>query len=147
MALDLKTMNEAYFQGFGEWVPMGLIGPSWKKANNPFETWPEEVKKTYSYDPEGAKKLLAEAGYPNGFKTVLHNNQVRWDTGYRELAAGYWAKIGVEVEINAIDNTAICQFNASYAGKECGRIDRFREHRSRLWGPEHAYAWYLEGDL
>ena len=105
MALDLKTMNEAYFQGFGEWVPMGLIGPSWKKANNPFETWPEEVKKTYSYDPEGAKKLLAEAGYPNGFKTVLHNNQVRWDTGYRELAAGYWAKIGVEVEINAIDNT------------------------------------------
>ena len=56
-------------------------------------------QRTYSYDPEGAKKLLAEAGYPDGFTTTLNTDQNQYDTGYRELVAGYWSKIGVEVEI------------------------------------------------
>jgi peptide/nickel transport system substrate-binding protein len=46
-----------------------------------------------------AKKLLAEAGYPNGFKTVLKNRNVR--APYQDLAVYViqeWRKIGVEVE-------------------------------------------------
>jgi peptide/nickel transport system substrate-binding protein len=46
-----------------------------------------------------AKRLLAEAGYPNGFKTVLTNRAVHLpyiDLGVYLLLA--WEKIGVEVE-------------------------------------------------
>ena len=100
MALDLETMNRAFFKGYADTVPQGLLsrdlGP---ELATPFEEWPEEVKKGHTYDPEGAKKLLAEAGYPNGFKVGLMHNE-RYDLRWSELAAAYWGKIGVDVEID-----------------------------------------------
>ncbi len=46
-----------------------------------------------------AKKLLAEAGYPNGFKAVLKNRNVRLPyQDFAVYAIQEWRKIGVEVE-------------------------------------------------
>ena len=66
MALDLETLNETYFKGWGMSGPQGLIANDVPVAGTPFEEWPEEVKKGYRYDPAGAEKLLDEAGYPRG---------------------------------------------------------------------------------
>ena len=109
MAIDLKTIRDSYFSGFGEWKPMGPIGPQWIGYHNAFDTWPEEVKKFWSYDPEGAERLLDEAGYPRGadgvrFRTSIMTQGERGDVGYMELVAGYWKKIGVAVKIETTDN-------------------------------------------
>ena len=37
----------------------------------PYEEWPQELKDEYAYNPTAAKQLLADAGYPNGFKTNI----------------------------------------------------------------------------
>src|SRR5579863_3413011 len=37
----------------------------------PPAVWPNGVKTSYPYDPAGAKRLLAQAGYPSGFSTTL----------------------------------------------------------------------------
>ena len=71
----------------------------------PFEEWPEEVKKYYTYDPEGAEALLDAAGLPRGadgirFKTAL-NSRVDRDISYQELVSGYWREIGIQVEIKS----------------------------------------------
>jgi peptide/nickel transport system substrate-binding protein len=60
------------------------------------------------YDPEGAEKLLDEAGYPRGadgirFKTSLLHTP-RHGTSYAELAVSYWGEIGVDVEIQAVSS-------------------------------------------
>jgi len=52
-----------------------------------------------SYDLEGAKKLLAEAGYPNGFDLAIST----WGPSRRiaEAVAGQFRKIGVNAKVEA----------------------------------------------
>lgn len=54
------------------------------------------------YDPEQAKKLLAEAGYPNGFSITLDapNNRYPNDFKVAEAVAAQLSKIGVNVKLN-----------------------------------------------
>ncbi len=55
-----------------------------------------------------AKKLLAEAGYPNGFKVVLKNRNVKLP--YQDFAVYViqeWRKIGVEAENRPLETAAL----------------------------------------
>lgn len=56
MALDRKTLVET--------VQKGVNAPAW--AFTPPGTLGYQPPKTFEYDPEGARRLLAEAGYPGG---------------------------------------------------------------------------------
>ena len=109
MALDLETLHETYFKGWGTWGPQGLIANDVAVAGTPFEEWPEEVKKGYMYDPAGAEKLLDEAGYPRGadgirFKASVDPGVINSIRSYIELlAATFYRDIGVDVEVDASD--------------------------------------------
>lgn len=55
------------------------------------------------YDPEKAKALLAEAGYPGGFQLVLNAPNDRYVNGTRvaQAIAQYWSKIGLQIDLKA----------------------------------------------
>ena len=108
MALDLETINTLYFGGHADTTPQGWLGAAMVGYVTPFEEWPAEVKGYYTYDPEGAEALLDEAGYPRGadgirLKIVLDVGLPHFDVAYNELAASYWAEIGVDVEIREVE--------------------------------------------
>jgi peptide/nickel transport system substrate-binding protein len=60
--------------------------------------------KPEAYDPEGAKKLLAEAGYPGGFAVTLAapNNRYVNDEQVAQAVAQMFARIGVKTKVEAM---------------------------------------------
>lgn len=66
--------------------------------------WTKELDAVKGADVEGAKKLLAEAGYPNGFEFTLDcpNNRYVNDEEICQAIVGMWARAGVKVKLNAM---------------------------------------------
>ncbi len=107
MAIDLKTIAKTHYGGYVEPIPMGFTGaPGFM---TPYDKWPQELKDGYAYNPEGAKKLLAEAGYPNGFKTNVVA-QTTNDLDLLEIIKSYFADINVDMEIRVMDPAAFSSF-------------------------------------
>ncbi len=60
--------------------------------------------KPEAYDPEGARKLLAEAGYPNGFSMTLAtpNNRYINDEQVAQACAQMFSRIGIATKVEAL---------------------------------------------
>jgi len=93
-AIDVEALRRVTMRG--QSLPTGSITPS------PLGSTPE-AEKRLPYDPNRAKQLLAEAGYPSGFGFTLDcpNNRYINDEQICIAVAGMLAKIGLRVRVNA----------------------------------------------
>jgi len=86
----------------------GLMRPGteWAMPDAELQTFPGFGKDMEKNRAE-AKRLLAEAGYPNGFKTVLKNRNVRVPyVDFGTFVIQEWRKIGVEVEHRPLETAS-----------------------------------------
>ena len=75
-----------------------IIGPATQhyKGNDP-----------YPYDPEKAKELLAEAGYPDGFETTLICASTTGNLKQGEFIQQQLAQVGITMNINALESAVV----------------------------------------
>jgi peptide/nickel transport system substrate-binding protein len=121
-ALMIGT-NFDVFRKFGraEAFPMNSF-PAWPGnpgVYTPMEKLPKEVQDLYKYDAAKAKKMLADAGYPNGFEMDFYiNSDDVQSVGFGSLLQDEWAKIGVKVNIVAKDYTTYRGFRDTFTYKD-----------------------------
>jgi ABC-type transport system substrate-binding protein len=91
-ALDRPTIAKTI--GYGKFEPLTQIVPSFSPAHNTnYNPRP--------YNPEKAKQLLAEAGYPSGFETKLMALEISRDQAI--AIQSYLAAVGIKVNIDLAD--------------------------------------------
>ncbi len=96
-AINIDAIERAVMRGLA--VPTAINLPNPTAAGIP-----KSADKRLPYDVNAAKKLMAQAGYPNGFEVQLDcpNNRYINDEKICVAVAGMLAKIGVQVKVNAM---------------------------------------------
>jgi len=92
MAINRPGMARQLMEGFA--VPTGQLMPEGALGYDPSIPVP-------TYDVEGARRLLAEAGYPQGFRITLNGPNDRYvnDAEIVQAIAQFWTRIGVRTEV------------------------------------------------
>ena len=99
MAIDLPTIAKSYYNGSIDPYPSTLTATKFMKGwGFPYEEWPQDLKDEYAYNPTSARKLLADAGYPDGFKTNVVAD-IDGDIHLLQIVKSYFDDIGIDMEI------------------------------------------------
>ena len=90
-AIDIETIKSR--------VMRGASAPAALMAGPGIKGFPAELNKRLPYDPEASKRLLAEAGYPNGFEVSMNcpNDRYVNDGEICQAIAVNLARVGVKV--------------------------------------------------
>ncbi|GIT42920.1 MAG: hypothetical protein Ct9H300mP11_08560 [Chloroflexota bacterium] len=117
LAIDRQTIVDELLSGFGNPIALrdwmgheGKADPRWN----------------FPYDPETAKQLLVDAGYPDGFSITL-TPAIRGapaETEACEAVAQYWEDIGINVNIQKVPYATIrpTLITRQYQGVTCHTV-------------------------
>ncbi|MGY6268289.1 ABC transporter substrate-binding protein [Achromobacter denitrificans] len=138
MAIDRKTIAARIMDGAAtpanQFLPDGMFGTL---------PHPPELK----YDPEGARKLLAEAGYPDGFELTISSTNDRYinDAQVSQAVAQYLARVGIKTTVDAMTRSvyfpkrAKREFSFAMGGwsSETGEASSFLQYWVTAFDKEH----------
>lgn len=95
-AIDKQAITQNVMSGFGE--PVATITPDYFVGQN------DELE-PYPFDPDRAKQLLADVGFPDGFPMTIMVPRGRYFLGEEvaQAVVGYLNDIGVKTKIQAVE--------------------------------------------
>jgi peptide/nickel transport system substrate-binding protein len=95
-AIDIDTIQRVTMRGLAQ-TTGALVAP---QVNG----WTKAVDTRFPYSQDASKKLLAEAGYPNGFEVdfACPNNRYINDEEICQAITAMWAKVGIKAKLRTM---------------------------------------------
>ncbi len=94
-AVDMEAIIDSIFNGLARKLDSPLLPEAFGYVATP----------VYNYDPDHARALLAEAGYPDGFEMELDTSPPLKELG--EALAGQLSEVGIAVKVNVMETAAM----------------------------------------
>ncbi|WP_292732575.1 MULTISPECIES: ABC transporter substrate-binding protein [unclassified Microbacterium] len=99
-AIDREAIVEGVYRGIGTvaWQPF---------PRSDYFAFDPELEEMYPYDPERARELLADAGYPDGFSFDFYTNNQPFRVQATEAIAAMLADVGIQGNIIPLDGPTL----------------------------------------
>ena len=101
-ATSLAEIFESNAFSQGHWVPNPAVPAASAEWSIPIDQLGPEGRKLYEHSTADAKRLLAEAGYPNGFKTQVESPGTAYGPDFLDAAqiiVKNWKAAGIDAEL------------------------------------------------
>jgi peptide/nickel transport system substrate-binding protein len=114
LAINRQEIVDSFFRGFGKPAAGNISLTDLHWGFDP-------VWYSIKYDPDRAKQLLQEAGYPGKFSDpVIHifsvvQSSAGWEPDLLQAISGYWQGVGFQTELVPMDFTA---FRSAWLAKD-----------------------------
>jgi peptide/nickel transport system substrate-binding protein len=114
MAVNQQEILDDYYEGHAELLayPVSNV-KDYEAYYIPLEEQPEVVQELFTYNPEKAKEIIAEAGYPDGFTFKLTCSSAATD--FLSVIKEYFKAVNVNMEMEVLEQSV---FGSVWFGRE-----------------------------
>jgi len=143
-ASNVAEVFESLAFSQGHWTPNPAVPAAFAEWSIPIDQLNPEGRKLYEFNTAEAKKLLAEAGHPNGFKTTVEAPSVVYGPDFDDFVAitvKNWKAAGIDVDLK------LKEYGAFISSTIFGKFDHMFLGLRGAWADPEAYfyRWFMPG--
>jgi peptide/nickel transport system substrate-binding protein len=143
-ATNLAELFESLAFSQGHWTPNPAVPAAFADWSIPIDQLNPEGKKLYEHSVADAKRLLAEAGRPNGFKTTVEAPPTVYGPDFDDfvqVTIKNWKAAGIDADLK------LKEYGAFISSTIFGKFDQMFLGLRGAWADPEAYfyRWYMPG--
>jgi peptide/nickel transport system substrate-binding protein len=143
-ASNVAEVFESLAFSQGRWTPNPAVPAAFADWSIPIDQLGPEGRKLYEPSTADAKRLLAEAGYPNGFKTTVEAPGTGYGPDFDDfvqITLRNWKAAGIDAELK------LREYGAFISSAIFGKFDQMFIGLRGAWADPEAYfyRWFMPG--
>ena len=143
-ASNIAEVFESLAFSQGHWTPNPAVPAAFADWSIPIDQLNPEGRKLYEHSIPEAKRLLAEAGHPNGFKTTVEAPPVVYGPDFDDfvqITLKNWKAAGIDAELK------LKEYGAFISSTIFGKFDNMFLGLRGAWADPEAYfyRWFMPG--
>jgi len=143
-ASNLAEIFESLAFSQGRWTPNPAVPAAFSDWSIPIDQLGPEGRRLYEPSTAEAKRLLAEAGYPNGFKTTVEAPGTGYGPDFDDfvqITLKNWKAAGIDADLK------LREYGAFISSAIFGKFDQMFIGLRGAWADPEAYfyRWFMPG--
>jgi peptide/nickel transport system substrate-binding protein len=143
-ASNVAEVFESLAFSQGRWTPNPAVPAAFADWSIPIDQLGPEGRKLYEPSTAEAKRLLAEAGYPNGFKTTVEAPGTGYGPDFDDfvqITLRNWKAAGIDADLK------LREYGAFISSAIFGKFDQMFIGLRGAWADPEAYfyRWFMPG--